>query len=70
MQLLKVTTERAFNTEDEAKQEIESCIEKANQNGSTIVAAGYKYKSKKSKGEIVDERWVTSITETFEDLWG
>ena len=37
--------------------------------GFTIGAAGYTYKTKKSKGEIIDEAWVCKIVQDFGGVW-
>ena len=31
--------------------------------------AGYEYKTKKAKGEIIAEAWIVSITQIFGDIW-
>ena len=67
MRLLKETLEIRANSEIEAKEVIESYRQKAAADGFTIGAAGYTYKTKKSKGEIIDE-WIRfEITKLFND---
>ena len=65
MRLLKETLEIRANSEIEAKEVIESYRQKAATDGFTIGAAGYTYKTKKSKGEIIDEAWVCKIVQDF-----
>ena len=69
MRLLKETIELRADSEIEAKDLIESYRKKASEDGYTIGAAGYTYKTKKSKGEIVDEAWVCKIVQDFSGVW-
>ena len=69
MRLLKETLEICANSEIEAKEVIESYRQKAATDGFTIGAAGYTYKTKKSKGEIIDEAWVCKIVQDFGGVW-
>lgn len=69
MRLLKETIELRADTELEAKEIIESYRKKAVEDGYTIGAAGYTYKTKKAKGEIVDEAWVCKIVQNFSGVW-
>ena len=41
----------------------------AREKGFTISSAGYTYKTKKAKGEIIGELWLVKITEIFGELW-
>lgn len=63
MKLLKETVELRADSEIEAKEIIESFRTKA------VVAAGYTYKTKKSKGEIIDEAWICKIVQNFGNVW-
>ena len=67
MRLLKETLEIRANSEIEAKEVIESYRQKAATDGFTIGAAGYTYKTKKSKGEIIDSWAVVTIEKTFNE---
>ena len=69
MRLLKETIELRADTEFEAKEVIENYRKEAAEKGYTIGAAGYTYKSKKSKGEIIDEAWVCKIVQNFSGVW-
>ena len=69
MRLLKETLEIRANSEIEAKEVIESYRQKAVTDGLTISAAGYTYKTKKSKGEIIDAAWVCKIVQDFGGVW-
>lgn len=69
MRLLKETIELRADTEIEAKEIIESYRKNAAEEGYTIGAAGYTYKTKKAKGEIVDEAWVCKIVQNFSGVW-
>ena len=55
MRLLKETIELRADTEFEAKEIIENYRKEAAEKGYTIGAAGYTYKTKKAKGEIVEK---------------
>lgn len=69
MRLLKETIELRADTEFEAKEVIENYRKEAAEKGYTIGAAGYTYKTKKSKGDIVDEAWVCKIVMNFSGVW-
>lgn len=67
--LLEVKEKYSVFTEDEAKKMQEDLRNGANNGGYFIVDCGYAYKPKKSKGEVIDERWVVSVTKKYNDLW-
>lgn len=69
MRLLKETIELRADTEFEAKEIIEKYRTEASEKGYTIGAAGYTYKTKKAKGEIIDEAWVCKIVLNFSGVW-
>ena len=69
MRLLKETIELRADSETEAKDLIEEYRKKSFENGYTIAAAGYTYKNKKSKGEIIDEAWICKIVQSFGSVW-
>lgn len=69
MRLLKETIELRADSEIEAKEIIENYRKASVEQGYTIGAAGYTYKSKKSKGEIIDEAWVCKIVQIFGSVW-
>ena len=68
--LLETTLKYAVDSESKAKDMIETFHANALEQGYTVKKAGYEYKVKKSKGEIIGERWVVSVTEVFNELWG
>ena len=55
MKIIKKTTEVRCYSEEEAKNFIENFRQRADEEGYTVGANGYTYKTKKSKGEIVSE---------------
>lgn len=67
--LLEVTTKLRVDSEEKAKETIESYREEAVKKGYVIKKAGYERKEKKTKGIVVAERWVVSITQIFGTLW-
>lgn len=67
--LLETTQKFRAESEDQAKEMIEHYKEDAQKKGYLIKKAGYEYKCKKSKGEIIAEAWVVSITQVFAELW-
>lgn len=67
--LIETTSKYRTDSEVTAKDLIETFRAQAEQEGYRVKKAGYEYKSKKSKGEIVAEAWVVSITQVFGDLW-
>jgi DNA-binding transcriptional regulator YhcF (GntR family) len=69
MKILKVTTEARAYTELEAKEYIESFRLKAAQEGYTVAAAGYTYKTKKKKGEVIAEAWVCKCVAEYNPVW-
>ena len=69
MKKLKVTEEFRAYTEQEAIEAIQSARDGQSDGGYQLGANGYKYKSKKSKGEIVSEAWIVTITKIFNEVW-
>ena len=69
MRLLKETIELRADSEIEAKEIIEGYRKNAAEGGYTITAAGYTYKTKKAKGEIIDEAWICKIVQNFSGIW-
>ena len=62
---VKIRTE----SENEAKEVIEQLKTEAEAKGFYVKKAGYEYKNKKAKGEVVDEAWVVSATIVHGALW-
>ena len=69
MKVLKITTEARAYSENEAKEYIEQFRVNAAQGGYTVAAAGYTYKTKKKKGEIVAEAWVCKCVAEYNTVW-
>jgi hypothetical protein len=67
--LLETTQKYAVDSEVSAKDMIEAFRAEAETKGYTVKKAGYEYKVKKAKGEIIGERWVVSVTQVFGTLW-
>lgn len=67
--LLETTSKYRADTETQARDMIEACRAKAKEDGNLIKKAGYEYKCKKAKGEIIAEAWVVTITEVFASIW-
>lgn len=67
--LLETTQKFAVDSENKAKDVIEAFRAEAEEKGYTVKKAGYEYKVKKAKGEIIGERWVVSVTQVFGTLW-
>ena len=69
MKLLKQTEEHRTDSEEEAIRVIESYKKDAEEKGYILGASGYTYKTKKAKGEIIDEAWVVKITKVIGGVW-
>lgn len=69
MRLLKETLELRTDTEEGAKECIEQYRKEASEKGYIIGAAGYTHKTKKSKGEIISEKWLCKIVLIYGDIW-
>lgn len=67
--LLETTSKFRANSENEAKEMIEGFRKEAREKGYTVKKAGFEYKTKKAKGEVIAEAWVVSVTQVFGDLW-
>ena len=62
---VKIRTE----SENEAKDTIQQLKQEAAEKGFYVKKAGYEYKNKKLKGEIIDEAYVVSATIIHSALW-
>ena len=67
--LLEITQKFVAKSETDAKDMIEGFRAEAVQKGYVVKKAGYEYKTKKSKGEIIAEAWVVTVTQVFGTLW-
>lgn len=65
MRLLKTTEEYRVENEVEAKETMEKFRLQAAQEGYTIGKMGYTYKTKKSKGEVIDEGYLLSVQKIY-----
>lgn len=69
MKLLKVTYEHRAYSEDEAKDAILKFRNDAREGGYLVGSAGYTYKAKKKKGDIVAEAWVVKCVAIYDEVW-
>jgi hypothetical protein len=69
MKALKITYEQRAYTEDEAKDAIIKFRNDAATGGYVVGAAGYTYKAKKKKGEVVAEAWVVKCVAIYDEVW-
>jgi hypothetical protein len=67
--LLETTQKYRVDSEEQAKDLIEQFRAQAKEKGYVVKKAGYEYKTKKAKGEIIAEAWVVSVTQVFGELW-
>lgn len=70
MRKLKITEEFKAYTEEEAIQALNDLRANQTKEGYTLGANGYKYKTKKAKGEVVGEAWIVTATKIFGEVWG
>lgn len=69
MKVLKITTEARAYSEEEAKEYIEAFRVEAANKHYTVAAAGYTYKTKKKKGEVIAEAWVCKCVAEYNPVW-
>lgn len=69
MKRLKITEEYRAYTEEEAINTIAKARALQEEGGYVLGANGYKYKTKKSKGQIIGEAWVVTMTKIYGDVW-
>lgn len=67
--LLETTSKYRATSENAAKEMIEEFRKEAKEKGYVVKKAGFEYKTKKAKGEIIAEAWIVTITQVFGDLW-
>ena len=48
---------------------LESYKKDSEEKGYVLGASGYTYKTKKAKGEIIDEAWVVKVTKILGGVW-
>lgn len=64
-ELQKITEVYRIDTENEANSFIDEETKKANEKGYKLTKVENKYKTKKSKGEIIEEWYVVTIEKNF-----
>lgn len=64
-QLLKTTDVYRINTEEEAMELIQSFKDNQLVDGYTVTKSGYVLKTRKSKGEVVDNWFIATIERSF-----
>lgn len=69
MKTLKMTIETRAYTEDEAKDYIEQFRAEAAQKNYTVAAAGYTYKTKTKKGEVVADGYLVKCVAEYNKFW-
>jgi hypothetical protein len=69
MRLIKQTEEYVVDSEEEAIRIIKNFKDAAASNGYILGESGYKYRTKKAKGEIIGEVWVCKITKILGGVW-
>ena len=69
MKVLKITTEARAYTEEEAKEYIEAFRTTAAEKHYIVAAAGYTYKTKKKKGEVIAEAWICKCVAEYNPIW-
>lgn len=69
MRKLKITEEFKAYTEEEAIQALNDLRANQNKEGYTLGANGYKYKTKKAKGEVVSEAQIVTATKIYGEVW-
>lgn len=69
MKTLEVTTKIRAYSEEEARDFLDNFKAKSSAEGYVVGANGYTYKSKKSKGEIIDEAWICKCTAIYNEVW-
>lgn len=69
MRLIEQTDKYVVDSEEAAIKLIQKFREDAEENGYVLGANGYTYKTKKSKGEIIDEAWIVSIKKVIGGVW-
>ena len=66
---LKTTEEYRTESESEAKEAMEHFRAEAHEKGYEISSCGYTYKTKKQKGEIIDEAYVVKVVKVFNPVF-
>lgn len=69
MRKLEVTEKYRADTEMEAKDFLEDMRTGAGAGGYVLKKSGYEYKTKKAKGEIVDEAYIVTVIKQYGSVW-
>ena len=69
MKVVKRTIEARAYSEAEAKTYIEEFREGAREDGYTVLSAGYTYKKRTKKGQIVAEGWLCKCVAEYDTFW-
>ena len=69
MRLIEQTEKYVVDSEEEAIKVIQSFKKDAESKGYILGKSGYDYKTKKAKGEIIDEAWVVTIKKVLGGVW-
>lgn len=69
MRKLEVLETYRADTENEAKNFLEDIRTGAESGGYVLKKSGYEYKTKKAKGEIIDEAYICKITKVYGTVW-
>ena len=69
MKKLTIKEEYRADSEEEAIQALKDYRDNQSAQGYMLGANGYKYKSRKSKGEIVSEAWIVTATKIYNEVW-
>ncbi len=69
MRLIEQTDKYVVDSEQAAVGLIQAFRDKAEEDGYVLGASGYTYKTKKAKGEIIDEAWVVSVKKILGGVW-
>lgn len=70
MRKLKITEEFKAYSEEEAIQALNDLRVNQTKEGYILGANGYKYKTKKAKGEVIAEAWIVTATKIYGEVWG
>lgn len=66
---LKVTEEYRVETENEAKNAMETLRAKQLEEGYNLTQCSYTYKEKRAKGEVVDRGYLVKAVKVYGGFW-
>ena len=70
MTVLKIEEQYRVENEIEAKEAMEKFRNDAQERGYIIGKMGYTHKTKKAKGEVIDEGELLQVVKIFDTFWG